>query len=89
MKQLYVKVRTPNKKILVKGNLVRTPTNFIINESQLDFFKNNFAVHSIIDYEIEDYIPEDKHPIIQTKKSKPKKQNSKKKTGTVLDQFII
>ena len=89
MKKYKVIVRTKGKMIDVNFKLVRTPTNFLIPESKIDFIKSNFRVHGITDYDIVEYVkPEPKE--IETKKEvkKVKKTKKVKKKKSLLSSFL-
>lgn len=90
MKPKLVKVKTPNKMIALKGKLIRSPFEAIINsKNDLDLLKS-FMNAQNVDYEITVYIkPKEKiRPVIQ--KEIKKTDNDKKiklKSKTLLEKI--
>jgi len=82
MKPKLIRVSTPNRMLFIKGKLIRTPLDAIINfEDELRLIESSM-IHQGISFTIEDYIPEKinipkiievvNEPLIEKTKSEPK-----------------
>jgi len=87
-----ITIRTRNKMIPVNNRIIRTPAEFYIPESKLQFYKNLIHHESINDYEINN---EDRKqvqkikPEIIKEESKSKKQNLNfRKSNKTLDKYF-
>lgn len=88
-----VKIGTPNKMFYIRGKLVRSPVEWVANESELEGIRIKITSEGIMDFSIEPYDSSKKSqtkskltltpPIKEEKKSKPKKKL------TTLDKLMV
>lgn len=91
-----VKIGTPNKMFFIKGKLVRSPLEWIANESELKDIRIKIASEGINDYSIIKFDPDKIAPTKQKsltieKQTKTKKvitQETEKKSTTILDKLL-
>lgn len=87
MKKL-LKVETPNKMIFIKGLLVRTPFESVIEfKEELDLLIS-LLIHQGVKYVVEDYIEEEEVQELTSKKVEEEKPVVKEKVAkTILENI--
>jgi hypothetical protein len=90
MKDILLKIKTPNKMLFLKGKLSRTPFETIVKtKKELRMLESAMQLQSI-EYTVESYVKPKEKPKIEPVKSKkePKiKSTEPKKPKTILEKI--
>ncbi len=88
-KEFEIHVKTPNKLLLIKNRLIRSPVKWIVRENELQSIKVNLESCGIYDFTIinKNIIPVPK--TIKSKKITKKNKTTKKKPSTLLEKIAI